>query len=172
MMKQILILVLLLLTGCGAIPTTPTILTPNEFPPPPPMTPIVEWPQVTATATIEPRMQPILPSDLQEAETFFLIVKTSMAAGDDTGVAKRVKYPLQVNLNGQQIFIHNEAEFVKQYETIFDAKFVQVLSDIDESTLTLLSNGVQVGNGILWFNYFCVDLECSDAQFLITQINK
>ncbi len=171
MMKKILILAVLLVMGCGAIPTIRPIPTYNDFPPPP-MTPIVEFPQVTLTATIEPRMRPILPSDLSEAETFFLIVKTSMAAGDDMGIAERVKYPLSVRLNGQTMMIKDKAEFANQYAKIFDAAFVQALADIDEANLTLLSNGVQVGDGVLWFNYFCVDLACSDAQFLITQINK
>ena len=163
-MKRILILTLILLTGCGVIPT------PNDFPPP--MTPIVEFPQVTATATIEPRMRPILPSDRQNTESFFLIIKTSLAAGDDEGIAKRVKYPIHVRLNGQTMVIHNEAELVNQYDKIFDSDFVRALSELDESKLTLLPDGVQVGSGALWFNYFCVDLACSDAQFLITQINK
>lgn len=171
-MKKILLFAVLLIMRCGAIPTVPAIPTYNDFPPPPPMTPIVEFPQVTATATIEPRMRPILPSDLQDAETVVLIIKTSIAAGDDVGVARRVKYPLSLRLDGQQRLIANEADFLKQYETIFDARFVQVLAGIDESNLTLLSNGVQVGDGVLWLNYFCADMACSDAQFLITQINK
>jgi len=165
MMKRILLLVALFLTGCTAIPT------PNEFPPPP-MTLIVEWPQVTATATLEPRMRPILSEDMQDAETFFLILKTSMAAGDDLRVAESVKYPLRVKMDGQVIALTDKQEFLDQYKKIFDQGFINALMEIDESDLALLPNGVQAGNGELWFNSFCVDLTCSDAQFLITQINK
>ncbi len=166
MMKKTLILIVILLAGCSFIPT------PDDFPPPPPMTPIVEFPQVTATVTLEPRIRPILSNDMQDAETFFLIIKTSMAAGDDIGIAERVKYPLYVRLNGKEIVFKDQREFLDQYEKIFDEGFINVLFDIDESDLILLPNGVQVGNGELWFNSFCVDLTCSDAQFLITQINK
>jgi hypothetical protein len=165
-MKKILLLVALFLTGCALIPT------PNDFPPPPPMTPIVEWPQITATATIEPRLHPILSSDMQDAETLFLIIKTSMAAGDDVGIAELVKYPLHVNLDGQNILFKDQSDFLDLYEKIFDPDFIDVLFEIDESELTLLPDGVRVGTGELWFNSFCVDLTCSDAQFLITQINK
>ena len=164
-MKKTLILIVILLAGCSFIPT------PDDFPPPP-MTPIVEFPQVTATVTLEPRIRPILSNDMQDAETFFLILKTSLAAGDDVGIAERVKYPLRVRLNGQEIVLKDQNEFLDQYEKIFDQGFVTALSDIDESNLILLPNGVQVGNGELWFNSFCVDLTCSDAQFLITEINK
>ena len=136
------------------------------------MTVIVEFPQVTPTTTIEPRMRPVLSEDLQDAETFFLILKTSIAAGDDTGVAERVKYPIRVRVNGEEFMLKDKNEFLAQYDRIFDQEFYTRLSDIDESSLTLLPNGVQVGNGELWFNYYCVDLTCSDSQFLITQINK
>jgi hypothetical protein len=136
------------------------------------MTPIVEWPQLTATATLEPRMRPILSNDMQDAETVFLIVKTSLAAGDDLRIAESVKYPLRVKMGGQEILLKDQREFLDQYEKIFDQGFTNVLFDMDEANLTLLPNGVQVGNGELWFNYFCVDLSCSDAQFLITQINR
>ena len=165
-MKKIMLLVVIFLMGCGFIPN------PDDFPSPPPMTPIVEFPQVTATATIEPRTRPILPNDIQDAETFFLIIKTSVAAGDDMGIAKLVKYPIHVRINAQEIVLKDQREFLDQYEKIFDEGFINVLFEIDESDLTLLPNGVQVGNGELWFNYFCVDLTCSDMQFLITQINK
>jgi hypothetical protein len=166
MMKKIWLLVAIFLAGCGMIPT------PDDFPPPPPMTTIVEWPQVTPTVTLEPNPRPILPDDMQDAETFFLIVKTSLAVGDDVGIAARVKYPIRVRLGGQETMFNNQNEFLDQYEKIFDQGFVNALSNIDESNLILLPNGVQVGNGELWFNYFCIDLACSDSQFLITQINK
>jgi len=117
-------------------------------------------------------MRPILSGDMQDAETFFLIIKTSMAAGDDLRIAESVKYPVQVKTDGQVIAIADKQDFLDQYKKIFDQEFINALMEIDESALTLLPNGVQVGNGELWFNSFCVDLACSDAHFLITQINK
>jgi hypothetical protein len=164
-MKNIIVLAMFFMTGCGLLPT------PDDFPPPP-MTVIVEIPQVTATTTVEPRMRPILPDDLQDAETFFLIVKTSMAAGDDVKIAESVKYPIRVTMDGQEILLKDQREFLDQYETIFDQDFINTLFEMDETNLTLLPNGVQLGNGELWFNSFCVVLSCSDAQFLITQINR
>ena len=165
-MKKLWLLAVLFLVGCGSIPT------PDDFPPPPPMTPIVEFPQVTATVTLEPRLHPILSNDMQDAETFFLILKTSMAAGDDVGIAERVKYPIRVRMAGQEIVLKDQNEFLDHYEKIFDQQFLHLLSETDESDLLLLPNGIQVGNGALWFNYYCTDLSCSDAQYLITQINK
>lgn len=165
MIRKAILLAVVWMTGCGSLPT------PDEFPTPP-MTVIVEIPQVTATVTLEPRMRPILPDNLQDAETTFLIIKTAMAAGDDVKIAELVKYPIRVNLEGQEILIKDQHEFLDHYEKIFDQKFSTTLFEMDETNLTLLPNGIQVGNGQLWFNYFCTDLSCSDAQFLITQINK
>jgi hypothetical protein len=165
MMRKVIILAAFFMTGCGLLPT------PNDFPPPP-MTVIMEIPQVTATTTLEPRMRPILPDDFQDAETFFLIVKTSMAAGDDVRIAESVKYPIRVTMSGQEILLKDQREFLDQYETIFDQDFINTLFEMDETNLTLLPNGIQLGNGELWFNYFCVDPSCSDAQFRITQINR
>ena len=166
MRKIILIVMVILLAGCSLIPT------PDDFPPPPPMTVIVEFPQVTATTTIEPNLRPILPDDMQEAEMSFLIIKTAMAAGDDTSIAERVHYPLYVRSGGQETVLTNPDEFLANYEKIFDSEFVTTLSNIEEASLTLSSNGIQVGNGELWLNYFCVDLACSETEFLITQVNK
>lgn len=165
-MRKAIILTMLFLAGCGLLPT------PDDFPPPPPMTPIVEWPQLTPTATLEPRLRPILSNDMQEAETFLLILKTSLVAGDDLRIAESVKYPLRVKLGGQEIRLKDRREFLDHYEKIFDQGFTNALFEMDETNLTLLPNGVQVGNGELWFNYFCVDVSCSEAQFLITQINR
>lgn len=165
-MRKGFLLAVFLMMGCALIST------PEDFPPPPPMTVIVEIPQVTATTTIEPRMRPILPDNLQDAETTFLIVKTAAAAGDDVKVAELVKYPVRVKLNGQEIIIRDQQEFLDQYEKIFDQGFITTLFEMDEANLTLQPNGIKVGNGELWFNYFCTDLACSDSQFLITQINR
>jgi hypothetical protein len=176
MKKFLLFVVPILVLSCYQL-----VPTPNDFPPPPsempinefpPITPIVEWPQVTATATLEPHLRPVVPDDMDEAETFFLIVKTSIAAGDDVGVAKMMKYPIHVSLAGQEMVINTETEFLDAYDQIFDPEFATALFEMDESELTLLPNGVQAGTGELWFNYYCVDLTCSDTQFFITQINR
>ena len=173
-MKKFWLPILVFLLGCQLLPT------PNDFPPTPPtepgtafpMTVIVELPMVTPTTTIEPNLRPILSSDLEDARTFFLIIKTSMMAGDDIKIAESVKYPIRVILNGQEVVFHDQEEFLARYEEIFDQDFMNVLFELDESDLILLPNGVQVGNGELWLNYYCTDLSCSDSQFLITQINK
>jgi hypothetical protein len=146
------------------------IPTPDDFPPPP-MTVIVEFPTVVVTPTLEMRLAPITQEKMQEAETFLLILKTRVISGDSTGIAEMVHYPIDVYTNGK-ISIANADEFVKNYDSIFNEKIMAVLTDTKDASLILLPDGILVGNGEIWINLFCVDLVCSETQFLITRINN
>jgi hypothetical protein len=165
-MKKLMILCALLLTACT--------LKPNDFPPPPPeMTVIVEFPPATPlppTPTPSPKF--IMSEDISDAETFFLILKTATMAGDDQAVASRVYYPINVRVNGQMTTIHDESEFLENYDQIFNATIVNTLTATGESDLSNLPDGIRVGNGELWFGLFCPDAACREPVFLITRINN
>lgn len=161
-MKKYILLFGLMLLACSSL-----VPTPDDFPPPP-MTVIVELPAVTPTATIEPRLVPITPETMADARSFHLKVFTMAVAGDSTGIAELVKYPLVVQ--GLEIF--NAEEFDSNFKDIFNDRVMEALSDTSETNLTLLPEGVRIGQGEVWFNLYCVDLACSDTQFLITQINN
>ena len=144
--------------------------TPDDFPPPP-MTVIVEFPTVIATSTLETRLASITQEKMQEAETFLLILKTRVISGDDIGIAEMVHYPIEVSGNGK-MSLTNADEFVQNYDSIFNEKVMAVLTDTEDASLILLPDGILVGNGEIWINLYCVDLTCSETQFLITQINN
>ncbi|MFN8380368.1 MAG: hypothetical protein U0V02_00420 [Anaerolineales bacterium] len=161
MKKVIPLIVLFLSLACATI-----IPTPNDFPPPP-MTVIVELPNVTAVPTFELLPRPITSEKMLDAQTFFLILKTRALSGDDFGIAETVRYPLAVGAN----VIATTDEFVANYNEIFTDTVMAVLTNTSEEDLVLLPDGVRVGQGEIWFNLFCVDEACSDTQFLIIQIN-
>jgi hypothetical protein len=161
MRKFVLVFILLLSLACATI-----IPTPNDFPPPP-MTVIVEFPNVTAVPTFELLPHPITSEKMLDAQTFFLILKTRVLSGDNVGISETVKYPLAVGAN----VISTADEFVANYNEIFTGDIMTALSDTSEEDLTFSPDGVHVGNAAIWFNLFCVDAACSDTQFLITQIN-
>jgi hypothetical protein len=166
MRKLILLFTLLLSLACASM-----LPTPDDFPPPP-MTVIVEdFPTPFVTVTIEPRTALITSEKMQDAQSFHLILVTRVAAGDSTGIAEMVKYPITVNLDGS-IVIANADEFEVYYDRIFTDDFIKVLMETNDDDLNLLFDGIRVGKGELWFNLFCVDMVCSDTQFLITQINS
>jgi hypothetical protein len=165
MKKVIPLIVLFLSLACVTI-----IPTPNEFPPPP-MTVIVEnFPTPFVIATIEPRLAVITPDKMQDAYTFQLILVTRIAAGDSTGIAETVKYPITVDVDGP-VVISTADEFENYYDRIFTDKVITALNETNEEDLILLPEGVRVGQGEVWLNLFCMDAACNDTQFFITQIN-
>ncbi len=162
MRKIILAFALLISLACASI-----IPTPNDFPPPP-MTVIVELPNVTAVPTVELQTRPITAEKMSDARTFLLILKTRVASGDDVGIAESVKYPITVGATA----IATADEFVENYDTIFNDSIMAALTNANEEELILLPEGVRMGQGEIWFNLFCVDVACADQEFLITQINN
>jgi hypothetical protein len=140
--------------------------------PTPPMTVIIENETVPVpTTTLEPRLAIITPEKMAEAQGFQLRILTLMTAGDSAGIARLVKYPIKVNLDGPAV-ITNAADFESNYERIMTKRILEVISDTSEMNLVLLPEGIRVGQGEVWFNLYCVDLTCSDTQFSITQINN
>lgn len=169
-MKKYLLLFGLVFLSCSTLmPARPT---PDDFPPPP-MTVIVEdFPTPFATTTLEPRPVLITQEDMLEAQNFHLILVTRIAAGDSTGVAETVKYPITVNIDSQPTVISTAEEFETDYDRIFTDNVIEALADTSEENLLLLLEGIRIGQGEVWINLFCVDLACSDTQFLITQVNN
>jgi hypothetical protein len=165
-MKKLILLCAFLLSACT--------LKPNDFPPPPPqMTVIVELPWTTPTPTPPaPKPKPIMAENLSDAETFFLILKIAVAAGDDHLVASKVYYPINVKINGQMTTLHNADEFLENYSQVFNQTLLEALKNTSETDLSNLPNGIRVGNGELWFGLFCPDTDCAKLVFLITQINN
>ena len=158
---------LLLAAACS--PVRPT---PNDFPPPP-LTPIVEFPTGPAsTATPRPIAKPIFTDDMADARTFFLILKVAVTAGDSTSIAERVLYPIQVRVHGQPTTISSPAEFERSYDSIFSRAVQEAIGSADENDLVLTLDGIQAADGLLWFGQFCADPPCLKGEFLITQIDN
>ena len=163
-MKKLLSVVALVLAAC-----TPIFPTPDDFPPP---TVIVDFPQVTATPTLELRTRPIMSNDMADARAFFLIIKTQLAAGDDEGFAEKVHYPIQVVVDGKNTWFSESGELAKNLRAILTAPVMDAITQTSEDDLIVLPDGIRVGHGELWFNLYCINPTCADSQFLITQINN
>lgn len=161
MKKMFLLIVLMCSLACATL--TPT---PDDFPPPP-MTVIVELPNVTAVPTFQVRPMPISTEKMDDARSFFLLLKTRVLSGDSVGISEAVRYPIAVGPNA----IASADEFVAKYDTIFNDKVMAALTNTNEEDLVFMADGVRVGHSELWFNLFCMDEACSHTQFLITQIN-
>ena len=165
-MKKAIFLFSFLLPACLFLPPTP-----NDFPPPP-ATVIVEFPNVTVTPIVEMRPRPVMQSDMSDAQTFLLIIKTQIAAGDYYGFAEKVHYPINVDSEGKMKAFTTPDEFARNIDSILTDNILKALVESNEEDLLLLPEGIRVGHGELWLNLFCVDAACADVQFLITQINN
>ncbi len=165
-MKKLIVLSLLFVASCA-----PFFPTPNDFPTPP-WTPIVEFPNYTATPTFAPMPRPITSNEMSDAENFLLKLKANVTAGVAEEIADSVLYPIRVRLNGQSTRIDSKAAFMKNYGLIFNQSFINTLATVNENDLVASPEGVRVGNGELWFNLFCMDAACAKKEFLIAQINN
>lgn len=167
-LSMCLALSVLLVTSCSSR------YPPHDVPPPAPLTPIVEFPTfvLPATPAPRPRIQPIFTNDLEDARTFFLILKIAMTAGDSATVAGNVLYPIEVNVNGVVTTVASAAEFEQSYAAIFDPDLQAAIMAADEQDLRLMPGGVSAADGALWFNLLCLDAACSETGFRITAINN
>lgn len=168
-MKKLTLLFPLLIIACGFI-----IPTPNDFPSPPPtvLTTIIEFPPMTVAPTPEMHPRPVMQSDMDDARTFLMIVKTQIAAGDTYGFTENIHYPLNVVSEGKMRAFTSRDELAENIDSILTDKIRKAINEANEEDLMLLPEGVRVGHGELWFNLFCVDAACSDTQFFVTQINR
>ena len=138
------------------------------------MTVIVEFPTPAfpPTAVPTPRSKPIFESDMQEARTFYLVLKVAVAAGDSGLLAERTQYPLPVIVKGVSTTINSPADLEKAYDRILDSAARDAIYSFDEQDLVLMPGGIRAADGLLWFNLFCLDAACSQSEFRITAINN
>jgi len=156
MNKLYVLFILLLATACAPRSTEPINVYPTLLP--------------TPTLAVETR--PIAGDREKEALNFFYELKNHMASGEFEHFAEEVRYPITINVNGQPRTFIFAAELTEYIPQIFSPEEISRFISIDETELTFTSNGVKVADGIIWFNLICLDEQCEDPEFLVTEINN
>jgi len=87
-------------------------------------------------------------------EAFFGQLQKAVKRGDKNEVAKNVKYPLRVNKEGASRFVHNEKQFLTEYDLIMTGKVRQALLQQSVTNTFVNDQGVMVGDGELWLGQF------------------
>jgi len=87
-------------------------------------------------------------------EAFFGQLQKAVKRGDKNEVAKNVKYPLRVNKEGASRFVHNEKQFLTEYDLIMTGKVRQALLQQKVTNTFVNDQGVMVGDGELWLGQF------------------
>jgi hypothetical protein len=108
----------------------------------------------------------------QAYHVFFDNLRIQVVAKNKTAVAKLVSYPMRIQFQGKNIQIKNQQQFIQHYDTIFTPDLVNALAKQQYKDLFANSQGVMVGNGMLWFSGICHDNQCQKPTVLITAINQ
>ncbi|MFP3392567.1 hypothetical protein [Brevibacillus sp. SIMBA_040] len=87
-------------------------------------------------------------------EAFFGQLQQAVKRGDKNKVAKHVKYPLRVNKEGASRFVHDEEQFLTEYDQIMTGNVRQALLQQNVTNTFVNAQGVMVGDGELWLGQF------------------
>lgn len=161
-MRKLFFLLVFVLAACA--PSQLTTVIPTEIPD--------QYPTPLPTPTLASITKPIAEEEKEEAFNFFYELKNNMALGEYEHIAEEIRYPMTVQVDGQPKTFVYVAEFEANFEKIFSEEVIQKLISTDESELTFTEQGVKVANGIMWFDLVCLDPNCENAEFLITEINN
>ncbi|WP_312117183.1 hypothetical protein [Brevibacillus reuszeri] len=87
-------------------------------------------------------------------ETFFAKLQAAVEKGDKHLVAKKIKYPLRVNKEGKNRFVHDEQQFLTEYDQLLTSKVKQALLQQKVADTFVNAQGVMVGDGEIWLGKF------------------
>ena len=160
-MKRLIFVSILFLTACAQAPTS---VVPTEI--------LDQSPTMMPTPTLSVITKPIQDGDKQEAFNFFYELKNEMALGEYEHFAESIRYPVTTNVEGQSKTFVYAAELEVNFEKIFGKDEIQKFISTDESELAFTPQGVKVADGIIWFDKICMDSNCEETEYLITQINN
>lgn len=87
----------------------------------------------------------------QKSRTFLSELQNAAKADDKAKVAAMISYPLLMIHGSRKTHIKTKAEFLGQYEAIFDAHVRQAIAQ--QSVKCLFGNyqGAMIGDGEVWF---------------------
>jgi len=156
-MKRFVIAAVLLLTACTS-PGRESAA--NQF-----STPLPSPTLAVITKTIEG-------ADIDEALNYFYELKIMVAAREFHHFVDEVRYPITINVEGQPKTFVYAATLEVNLDKIFSEEEIKIFIATDESELTFTANGVKVADGIIWFDLICVDPDCINSMFMITEINN
>jgi hypothetical protein len=137
-----------------------------------PSFPVNQYPTPMPTPTLAVQTKPIEGELVEEALNFFYEQKNKVALKEYEHFAEEIRYPITVTVDGQPKTFVQVAQFEADFEKIFSQEQIQTFISTDESDLEFTPDGVNVGDGLVWFDLLCMDPACEDAEFLITEINN
>lgn len=88
--------------------------------------------------------------DAQVVHDFISDLQTLALKGDREAIARKVRFPLQVNSAGQKRLVANEMEFLESYDTTFAPSIIRMVLKCPRTGLYCDNRGVMIGTGEVW----------------------
>ena len=90
-------------------------------------------------------------TDAQRVTAFLKQLQGAVAVDNRMKVASLFDFPLKVRVNGEDVTIKSESEFLARYTKIFDAGLKQSIATARVETLFANQQGVMFDSGRVWF---------------------
>jgi hypothetical protein len=154
----------LLLTGCAIAPHT--ILSPPAT--------------STSTSTtssielLETRTQFLFNEPASNVINFLFEIQDYIKTDNREELANLILYPITINsIDGKDVVIHNEKEFIDNYDKIATNKWKKIILSQEPTQLFTNSKGIMVNRGELWFGPVCLDSpNCQQIRYYIYSITN
>ena len=100
----------------------------------------------------------------------FSLLQDAMMFGDPLTLAAYAAYPLTVNANGEVYDVLEEQDLVDNFDALLTPETQAAIASQDVGDLIVTSEGVGIGDGVLWISNICLDDACSDTVWQIIAI--
>ena len=87
----------------------------------------------------------------RKSRTFLAELQAAVSQGDKTIVAGMISYPLLVIHSSSKARVRTEAQFLSQYDNIFDAHVRQAIAQQTDKCLFGNYQGTMIGDGEVWY---------------------
>lgn len=111
-------------------------------------------------------------SSTEEVENFTKALKTEMLSGAKFDVARKISYPISVEVKGEEVSIKNEKQFINKFNDIFYQDYLTAIESCDPINMDSSYRGIMFGDkGQIWLNYIFYE-NPSEATLKVTSINN
>lgn len=135
--------------------------------------PGTRFPTATNTPTdlelLDERTQILFGDPASVVIDFFLEIQDSIRTSNKEKLAQLVLYPITIHsIDGKDVEIQNEEEFIANYEKIATPKWKGVILAQEPEKLFTNWQGVMVNRGEMWFGPICLDGSvCQQTKYYI-----
>jgi hypothetical protein len=97
-------------------------------------------------------------------------LQKGVGAHDPAGVARLIRYPLNVSMAGRKMNIQNAKAFIANYDAIMTPDIVAAVRNQKYENLFVNSQGVMFGDGQVWIAGVCSDNTCKTQDVKVITI--